>query len=149
MARWSLVLIGLVYLMILSGGLVAGTRAGFAYSTWPLMGTTFIPPGLYAGTPFWLDIFEDITTIQFNHRMFAYLLFFLLSGFAIMVLRQVRHAHARLGAILVVVTLLVQLGLGISTLLLHVPVGVATAHQGGAVLLLSAVLFTSHVLVRR
>jgi cytochrome c oxidase assembly protein subunit 15 len=149
LARWSLVLIGLVYLMILSGGLVAGTRAGFAYSTWPLMGTTFIPPGLYAGTPFWLDIFEDITTIQFNHRMFAYLLFLLLSGFAIVVLRQVRHAHARLGAILVVVTLLVQVGLGISTLLLHVPVGVATAHQGGAVLLLSAVLFTSHVLVRR
>ena len=113
------------------------------------MGNSFIPPGLYAGTPAWLDMFEDITTIQFNHRMFAYLLFVLLNGFAIMVFRGVRHTQAKVGAVLVVLALLLQVGLGISTLLLHVPVGIATAHQGGAVLLLSAVLFSSHSLVRK
>ena len=87
-AGFSRVLVALVYLMILSGGLVAGTRAGFAYSTWPLMGPSFIPDGLYSTSPAWLAMFEDITTIQFNHRMFAYLLFVLINAFALLVYRR-------------------------------------------------------------
>lgn len=148
-ARWSLLLVALVYLMILSGGLVAGTRAGFAYSTWPLMGDSFIPRGLYAGTPAWLDMFEDITTVQFNHRIFAYLLVILISGFAALVYRSGVAARGRLALSLLVLAMLVQVGLGISTLLLHVPVPLAAAHQGGAMVLLTATLFTSHVLVRQ
>jgi cytochrome c oxidase assembly protein subunit 15 len=148
-ASFSLLLVALLYLMILSGGLVAGTRAGLAYSTWPLMGESFIPPGLYAGTPAWLAMFEDITTIQFNHRMFAYLLFILISSFAFLVYRSAPGGRAPVAVTLLVLALLAQLTLGISTLLLHVPVAVATAHQGGAVVLLSAALFASHVLVRQ
>ncbi len=144
-ACWTLVLVALVYLMILSGGLVAGTRAGLAYSTWPLMGTSFIPAGLYASVPPWLAMFEDITTIQFNHRMLAYVLFVLLNAFALMVYRSAPKGHGKLGAVLLMVALWVQMSLGISTLLLHVPVSLATAHQGGAVLLLTATLFLSHV----
>jgi cytochrome c oxidase assembly protein subunit 15 len=148
-ARWSLLLVVLVYLMILSGGLVAGTRAGFAYSTWPLMGDSFIPRGLYAGTPAWLDMFEDITTVQFNHRMFAYLLVVLISGFAVLVYRSGVARRGRLAVSLLVLAMLAQVGLGISTLLLHVPVPLAAAHQGGAMVLLTATLFASHVLVRQ
>jgi cytochrome c oxidase assembly protein subunit 15 len=148
-ARWTLALVALVYLMILSGGLVAGTRAGLAYPTWPLMGDTFIPGGLYTMTPAWLSMFEDITTIQFNHRMFAYLLFVLLNAFAFVAWRSAKGGRARLGGILLVLALWVQVVLGISTLLLHVPVMLATAHQGGAVLLLSAMLFLSHVYIRQ
>ncbi len=48
-----------------------------------------------------------------------------------------------------IISVLVQVGLGISTLLLHVPLSLAAAHQGGAVVLLSAMLFLSHVLVRQ
>lgn len=145
---WSLALVGLVYLMILSGGLVAGTRAGFAYSTWPMMGESFIPPGLYAMTPAWLAMFEDITTIQFNHRMFAYLLVVLLVAFTAACLRLGIAARAKLGMVLVLLALALQVALGISTLLLHVPVSLAAAHQGGAVLLLSAVVYASHALRR-
>jgi cytochrome c oxidase assembly protein subunit 15 len=148
-ARWPLVLVALVYLMILSGGLVAGTRAGLAYSTWPLMGTSFIPPGLYASVPPWLAIFEDITTIQFNHRMLAYVLFVLLNVFAVMVYRSAPHRNGKLGAVLLLAALWMQMILGISTLLLHVPVSLATAHQSGAVLLLTATLFLSHVQLRQ
>ncbi len=148
-ARYSRVLVGLVYLMILSGGLVAGTRAGYAYSTWPLMGDSFIPRGLYAGTPAWLDMFEDITTVQFNHRMFAYLLAVLIAGFAVLVVRSGVGGRARLAVNLLIVALLGQLVLGISTLLLHVPVFLAAAHQGGAMLVLTATLFASHVLTRQ
>lgn len=148
-ARWTLVLVGLVYLMILSGGLVAGTRAGLAFPTWPLMGDSFVPPGLYATTPAWLAMFEDITTIQFNHRIFAYVLFVLLNGFAFLAYRSADQRRGKWGAILLVVALCVQVTLGISTLLLHVPVSLATAHQGGAVLLLTATLFLCHVQLRQ
>jgi cytochrome c oxidase assembly protein subunit 15 len=146
-AGYSRALVALVYLMILSGGLVAGTRAGFAYSTWPLMGISFIPEGLYSGSPAWLAAFEDITTIQFNHRMFAYLLVLLISSFAWLVYRSTSSTPVRKGLALLMLALFVQLALGISTLLLHVPVTVAVAHQGGAVILLSAILYVSHTLV--
>ncbi len=148
LARWGLVLVGLVFLMILSGGLVAGTKAGFAYSTWPLMGTSFIPPGLYSGEPAWLDAFEDITAIQFNHRIFAYVLFGLLHVFAFRLWRTGLGRRARVATVLLLLTLWAQVILGISTLLLHVPVSLAAAHQGGAVLLLSAMLYAAHVLRR-
>ncbi|MEH6570266.1 MAG: COX15/CtaA family protein [Halioglobus sp.] len=147
-ATFSLILVGLVYLMILSGGLVAGTRAGFAYSTWPLMGVSFIPEGLYSGTPAWLAAFEDITTIQFNHRMFAYLLFVLISALVVLLYRCGVQGRARIGLALLMAALIAQLTLGISTLLLHVPVSLAAAHQGGAVVLLTAMLYVSHALVR-
>jgi len=144
-ARGALVLVVLVYVMILSGGLVAGTRAGLAYPTWPLMGDAFIPRGLYATNPAWLAMFEDITTIQFNHRMLAYVLFVVLNVFAFLAYRSAQTGRGRLGAILLVAALCLQVIMGIGTLLLHVPVGLATAHQGGAVLLLTATLFLCHV----
>lgn len=148
-AGLALALVVLVYVMILSGGLVAGTRAGMAYPTWPLMGDTFIPRGLYATTPAWLAVFEDITTIQFNHRMFAYTLFVLLNVYAFVVYRNAGNGRGRLGAVLLVAALCLQVVLGISTLLLHVPVWLAAAHQGGAVLLLTATLFLCHVVRRQ
>jgi len=147
--RWALAIVGLVYLMILSGALVAGTRAGLVYPTWPLMGESFVPPGLYASNPSWLAAFEDVVTIQFNHRLFAYALFVLLNVFAFRVYRSAPPGRGRLAAVLLVVALWVQVTLGISTLLLHVPVWLAAAHQGGAVLLLTAALFLSHVQLRQ
>ena len=148
-AAYSRLLVVLVYLMILTGGLVAGTRAGFAYSTWPLMGTSFVPAGLYGSDPAWLAMFEDITTIQFNHRMFAYFLFALIHLFAWRSWRSGMPARGGLALGLLLVALWLQVIMGISTLLLHVPVWLAVAHQGGAVALLSATLFASHVLVKQ
>ncbi|TCO75437.1 COX15/CtaA family protein [Chromatocurvus halotolerans] len=145
----AVALVALVYLMILSGALVAGTDAGFAYSTWPKMGPTFVPEGLYAMEPAWLAAFEDVTTIQFNHRLFAYLLAALLVGFAVVVLQRETQPRIRWAALGVVAALTLQLVLGISTLLLHVPVPLAAAHQGGAVLLLSSTIFLAHTLLRR
>jgi len=147
--RGALVVAGLVYLMIFSGALVAGTDAGLAYPTWPLMGDSFIPPGLYATNPAWLAAFEDVVTIQFNHRIFAYTLFVLLNVFAFRVYRSAPPGRTRLAAVLLAMALWLQVALGISTLLLHVPVWLAASHQGGAVLLLTAALFLSHVQLRQ
>ncbi|MFT6285584.1 MAG: cytochrome c oxidase assembly protein subunit 15 [Halieaceae bacterium] len=148
-ARFSTIVLGLVFLMILSGGLVAGTDAGFAYSTWPLMGESFVPEGLYSGSPAWLAMFEDVTTIQFNHRMFAYALSVLMVVFAIQVLRAGVEARGRVAIILLLLALALQVVLGISTLLLHVPIALAAGHQAGAVLLLTAAVYATHALQSR
>ncbi len=146
LARGALGLVLLVYLMILSGGLVAGTDAGFSYPTWPRMGDGLVPPGLYATSPTWLAAFEDVTTIQFNHRLFAYLLFFAVGGFALVLALRGRDRPLRLIGAALAAVLLLQLTLGISTLLSHVAVPVAAAHQGGAVALLTLMLLAAHAL---
>jgi cytochrome c oxidase assembly protein subunit 15 len=143
------ILSGLIFLMILSGGLVAGTRAGYAYSTWPLMGDSFIPAGLYAMSPAWLSAFENITTIQFNHRMFAYFIAVFLVVFSVVALRKKISNKVRIGIYSMLFLLLVQITLGISTLVFYVPVAIAAAHQIGAVALLTATLFVSHSLVNK
>ena len=144
--RFSIGLSALIYLMILSGGLVAGTHAGNAYSTWPLMGDSFVPAGLYAMTPAWLSAFEDITTIQFNHRMFAYLIVALVVAFAIRAFRFGVVGRLKVGIFCLIGLLGMQVTLGISTLIFYVPIPVAAAHQVGAVALLTASLFISHCL---
>lgn len=125
-------LVALVFLQVLSGGLVAGMNAGLAYNTWPLMDGAFIPEGLLIAKPWWINFFENAMTIQFQHRMLAYCVFVLaivtavsLKGKAPIGLR-----HGLLTAVLV------QLGLGIATLLTHVPVALGTLHQAGAVVVL-------------
>jgi len=138
----------LIYLMMLSGAFVAGTHAGYSYNTWPLMGPSFVPEGLYQTSPFWLAAFEDVTTIQFNHRILAYVLTALLLALVVAVLRTRREAGPRLAAWLLLGALLLQVSLGISTLLLQVPVPLGAAHQAGAVLLLSAGLWLAHTLRR-
>ncbi len=144
--RFSIGLSALIYLMILSGGLVAGTHAGNAYSTWPLMGDSFVPAGLYAMTPAWLSAFEDITTIQFNHRMFAYLIVALVVAFAIRAFRFGIVGRLKVGIFCLIGLLGMQVTLGISTLIFYVPIPVAAAHQVGAIALLTASLFISHCL---
>lgn len=138
---------GLLFLMILSGGLVAGTRAGFAYNTFPLMGDSFFPMGLYGTEPVWRAAFEDITTVQFNHRMFAYLLCVLIGTFVWRGLKnRALQGRVRKGFWLLGLALVIQVSLGISTLLLLVPVSLAAAHQLGAMVLLTCSLYVSHSL---
>jgi len=140
---------GLIFLMILSGGLVAGTKAGYAYPTWPLMGDSFIPAGLYSMSPGWLAAFEDMTTIQFNHRIFAYVIVALILTFAAKALKSDIQGPAKIGLFFMLGFLVLQVTLGISTLIFYVPVPVAAAHQVGAVALLSASLFVSHCFSNR
>lgn len=141
MYRYSVVMTLLVIFMIITGGFVAGTKAGFSYNTFPLMAGQFIPDNMYVLQPFWLNWFENVTAVQFNHRMIAYILVLLvpLYCFAIRRLRITRRsgfaAHLLLGM------LVIQVSLGVATILLHVPVTIAATHQGGAIVLLTLVLF--------
>ena len=136
-----------IFLMILSGGLVAGTKAGYVYPTFPLMGNSFFPEELYSMTPVWLSAFEDLATIQFNHRIFAYFIVLLVSTFTFFALKSGPTGSAKRGILCMLAMMIIQVILGISTLVMNMPIALATAHQGGAILLLTASLFVTHSLI--
>ena len=136
-------IIGLVYLMILSGGFVAGTNAGLSFPTWPLMGDSFIPPALYRDGI--ASAFEQVTTIHFNHRMLAYVTGVVLIFAAFHGLSKSGDKRLRLASILMLTAVCLQILLGISTVLSHVDITIAAGHQSGAVVLLTTVLFWVHV----
>lgn len=139
-ARLGWVVVALTFITLLAGGFVAGTRAGLSYNTWPLMGESFFPVGMWAQSPWWINLFENVATVQFNHRLLAY-------GLSVLTVllwwRSGRAVLDPLGARLrplLLVALGLQVGLGIATLLLHVPVALGAAHQGGALLLFTVAL---------
>jgi len=144
--RFASALAALVFVMALSGGLVAGTRAGLAYNTFPLMNGRFVPPEIFAIEPWYLNFSSNIATVQFDHRLIAWLLAILVAWFWVRVRRNPVSERAKLGADLLLGALALQIALGIATLLLAVPVPLAAAHQAGALLVFSAALFAAHSL---
>ena len=146
LSRFSMVISGLIFITLLSGGFVAGTRAGFAFNTFPLMDGRLIPTGLFELSPVWRNFFENIVTVQFDHRVLATLLFLLVPVFWWMAGKSGPEPRLRTGLHLLLAALALQLTLGISTLLLIVPVALAAAHQAGAVVLLTASIFVNHQL---
>jgi cytochrome c oxidase assembly protein subunit 15 len=141
---WLLVLLGLAQIAL--GGLVAGHDAGLVYNTWPLMDGRLVPSGLTLLQPFWLNVVDNVATIQFNHRLGAYLLV----GAILAFLLAVRNGAAALRqrALLMMVLVLAQIALGVATLLGGVPMGLALMHQGLAVTLLLVLVWNAAVLRR-
>jgi cytochrome c oxidase assembly protein subunit 15 len=144
LAPAALVFAALAFLTVLSGGLVAGIRAGYLYNTWPLMNGAFLPPDAWAMDPWWISAFENATTIQFNHRLLAYTVTAGALALAGMAWRAATDAVTRGLAAALVAAVAVQVALGISTLLLKVPVPLAAAHQAGALVLLGVALALAH-----
>jgi heme a synthase len=147
LARPAALVAALVFVMALSGGLVAGTHAGLAYNTFPLMNGHIVPPDFMLLEPWYLNLINNLATVQFDHRMIAWLLAFLipLLWWRATVTHGVTPA-AKMAASVFLAVLLVQISLGIATLLLRVPVPLAAAHQAGAVVLFAAALVTAHTL---
>lgn len=132
-------LMHVAFLQILLGALVAGIDAGRSYTDWPLMAGGFLPPDMMGLTPWWRNLFENPGTVQFIHRMSGYLLL----AFAVVVwLRGRRSAHAatRGAFTAVLAVLLLQILLGIMTVLYIAPWHLAIAHQFVAVVLWVLVL---------
>jgi cytochrome c oxidase assembly protein subunit 15 len=135
-----------VALTIVAGGLVAGTRAGLTYNTVPLMDGRLIPEGYSQLRPFVLNWFENIAAVQFDHRLLAVVTAVVIS----LVWAAGRHAvlprSARTALHGLLAVGLLQVALGIATLVLVVPVALAAAHQAGAVLVLTAAINFRHAL---
>jgi cytochrome c oxidase assembly protein subunit 15 len=140
----ALVLFILVFITVLSGGFVAGTDAGFTYNTFPLMGDRLVPTGLFTLEPAIRNIFENVTTVQFNHRLLAFTIFTFVFVLWTMQLKINLLPRTRLAVHFLLAAVVLQLILGISTLLLIVPVSLGIAHQAGALILLTTSLWTLH-----
>jgi len=136
----------LIFIMILSGGFVAGIRAGLAYNTFPLMNGHLIPPELFMLEPWYRNFFDNMATVQFNHRMIAWTLAILIPVFWFKSRSLPLPGSTRLACSLLLLMLAVQVSLGIATLLLVVPLPLAAAHQAGAMLLFTAALWVNHQL---
>src|SRR5262249_37784265 len=147
--RYAHALVALVFVMALSGGLVAGIRAGFAYNTFPLMNGHVMPPEIMMIDPWYLNFFNNMATGQFDHRLLAWVLSLLVPVFwwSVRATPGVSR-RARIGAGLLLAMLAVQVTVGIGTLLLVVPLPLAAAHQAGALLLFAASLNVANALRR-
>ncbi len=134
--RLAGVLVLLALVQIYLGGLVAGLHAGLSYTTWPLMDGRVVPDDLLLLEPAWRNFFENPKTVQFVHRLGAYVLFAVALWHAVAThARLPKTTHARRAALLFVLVL-AQAVIGISTLVMQVPLDLALTHQGFALVVL-------------
>jgi len=144
--RLASIVVAAVFVMVLSGALVAGIRAGFAYNTWPTMNGHWIPDEILLIEPWWDNFVYNMATVQFDHRGIAYVIAALAIATWLSVRGESADARARRWAHALLAAVAVQISLGIATLLGRVPVPLAAVHQAGAVIVFACALALRHAL---
>ena len=144
----SLALTALTSVTIISGGFVAGLKAGKIYNTFPMMGDYWLPPGTMALEPFWRNFFDNMTTVQFDHRVLAITTFIIICVFWFKARKSDLPTRTRPAVNALLHTAILQVILGITTLLMSVPVLLGATHQGIAMLLFTVSLYILHSLRR-
>lgn len=134
-------LLGLVFFVLLSGGLVAGLNAGHMMNTFPLMNGQIIPNGIWVAENGFLNLTENRITLQFNHRYLALGTASLIIGFWFWLRKNGLSARQKLASHVMLIAVIVQVSLGITTLLTRVWIPAASLHQTGAVLLISSLVW--------
>jgi len=135
----------IISLMIISGGFVAGTKAGYVFNTFPMMDGQWLPPGGMALEPWWTNFFDNLATVQFNHRVLAIVVAIIVFTYALRGWRsKAINDTTCFTFTLLFLTLLIQIGLGIATLLHVVPVTLGAMHQAGALILFTLALVLNH-----
>ncbi len=145
---WAAIITGLVALQVVLGAFVAGMKAGLVYNTWPTMNGEWIPGSLNAMTPWYCNFFENMTTVQFDHRMVAYAVAIAALAQIFLVRRLPSNSSLRGSADVLAAAVVVQGALGIVTLLSGVKLGLGLAHQAGAALVLIAAVWHLHATYR-
>ena len=148
MRRGALGLLVVASLTMLSGGLVAGLNAGFAYNDWPLMNGQVFPEEYADIVPFWLNLFENLAAVQFNHRILAYATVLGAAALWVTAVGARLDAARRRPIDFLFAMALLQVGLGVATLMLVVPISLAVAHQAGAITLFCLSVWSVHRLAR-
>ncbi len=131
----------LIVITITSGGFVAGLKAGHVSDTFPLMYGSWIPEQIYTRADIITNVFEDPVTVQFNHRILAITTFLFVIVLCVGGLRKPRPIYTRPGCVVLFISASAQVSLGISTIITHVPITLAVAHQAGALVLLTSIIF--------
>ena len=140
----SAALLGLIFVTVLSGALVAGLDAGLLYNTFPLMDGRLVPEGAFELQPFHLNFFENRATVQFDHRVLALTTVAAVVVYWLRLRRNATHLPLKRAGHLLLLAVVAQAGLGIATLIHAVPIALGALHQAGAVLLLTAGLWLVH-----
>src|SRR6185503_14141340 len=122
LARAAAGLAALVFVMALSGGMVAGLRAGSAYNTFPLMNGHLVPPEILMLEPWWKNFLYNMATVQFVHRSIGWLLIILVPLFWLRARAAPLASQQGLACHVLLATLALQVALGVTTLLLSVPI---------------------------
>jgi heme a synthase len=134
--RWGAgVVAALIGLQVVLGAFVAGLKAGLTYNTWPLMDGRLIPTGLGTLSPWYHNFGDNITAVQFNHRMVAYVVTGVVLWHGLSLIRSADDERLRLSAGYLITAVFAQVVLGIWTLLAVVPVWLGVIHQAGAAIL--------------
>jgi len=139
-------MLAIIWLMVLSGALVAGIKAGYAYNTWPLMNGKIVPDEIMLIEPWYANIAYNMATVQFIHRCLALIIALMAVGLWFDVRREPPNPRPRFWSTILLAMAFVQVGLGIGTLLLRVPVNLAALHQMGALVLFSIAVMFRHTL---
>ena len=145
--RGATAVLALIALTIVAGAFVAGTDAGYAYNTFPLMDRRFVPEGYWSPEHGFASVFEWVPAVQFNHRWLAIATALITLGFAHWAGRRA-PAAARAPLRLLAIAVALQVALGIAALLMVVPVWLGALHQSGAVVLFWAAVWTRFSLRR-
>jgi len=139
---------GLIFLTAISGAFVAGLDAGLVYNSFPKMADKWIPDDILAYSPALVNVTENPTTVQFDHRILGITTFSATMALWLMSRRTKLPPRAHLASNVLALAVIAQVTLGITTLLLHVPTELAAAHQSNSLLLLSTALWLCHELKR-
>lgn len=146
---FSIGVFGVLILQITSGALVAGLDAGLIYNTYPLMDGVLVPADLWDLNPWYMNLSENITMVQFIHRNLALLTFALIILLVIVVSRKNQSHLLKMSLISLLVIMTVQFCLGILTLINVVPVYLGLLHQFGAIMIFTNLLFVINLLKSR
>lgn len=145
LSKFAGVIVALLLLQVVLGAFVAGTKAGYAYTTWPDMNGEWIPSDIATLSPWYRNLVEDIALVQFNHRGMAYLIaVVVLANIVIAFLSNARSVAVMTFAIGLMVIVAAQIALGIWTLLNAVPIHLGIAHQGLAAIVFSVAVAYWH-----
>lgn len=147
--KWSRIVFALVFLQILIGGFVAGLNGGLVYNQWPMMGDGFFPIDLFHLSPLYLNFFENHVTVQFVHRMTAYAVLVSVIFLYFSSRKPGIGDRLRDGVFYLTLATLVQVALGIWTLLAVVPVSLGALHQAGGLTVLGLTVYVLHGLNRQ
>lgn len=147
-AAWTRRLAGLVCLLVgstvVAGGFTAGTHAGFVFNSFPDMDGQLLPPHYARLVPFWRNLTENLAVVQFDHRILATLTALIVGLTLLVGLRSRLNKPAHDALMLLGWAVLAQYALGVTTLLLVVPVWAGTLHQFFAAILLTVAVIVLH-----
>lgn len=135
---------GLLLAQILWGAFVAGLDAGAIFNTFPEMAGRLVPPGAFSMEPALRNLVENPATVQWVHRILGTVLLLAAAAVFLRTRRAAPTSRSRGFAGVFLGLVIIQYGLGIATLLLHVPVALGVLHQGTAVCILGVWVGWAH-----